>query len=195
MAVTHPARVRSTVPSHWNFSRFLGSVARLEGERVAVSNMIASLRAALFEKAPDFGPHLGYGGKAIASHSTGRIGKASTSEPDADWGRRETGGVNRKTGAPWKTVTSWFDYRLHLIADIRREVPVALAVTRASASEPRALPGIGKRWRQTARSPFKWPTTTGTVNPSTSAIGCETRGDVTAGRRTSGRAHLRIAGP
>ena len=28
-AVTHPARVRSTVPSHWNFSRFLACVVRL----------------------------------------------------------------------------------------------------------------------------------------------------------------------
>ena len=143
-AVTRPARVRSTVPSHWNFSRFLGSVARLEGERGAVSAMIASLRAALFEEVPDFGRHLGYDGKAIASHSTGRIGKGrdSASDPDADWGRHETGGVNGRTGALWKTVTSWFGYGLHLIADTDHEVPVAFAVTRASASEPRVLPGM-----------------------------------------------------
>jgi len=46
-AVTRPARVRSTVPSHWNFSRFLGSVVRLEDERGLVSDMIGSLRTAL----------------------------------------------------------------------------------------------------------------------------------------------------
>ena len=49
-AVTHPAQVRSTVPSHWNFSRFLGRVVRLEKERGLVSAMVESLRASLFEE-------------------------------------------------------------------------------------------------------------------------------------------------
>ena len=151
-AVTRPARVRSTVPSHWNFSRFLGRVVRLEDERGLVSDMIGSLRAALFEEVPGFGRHLGYDGKAIASHSTGRAAgdKGTTSDPDADWGKHETSGVNGKTGAPpervrgrsWKKVTSWFGYRLHLIADTHYEVPVAFEVTRASASEPRVLSGM-----------------------------------------------------
>ena len=143
-AVTHPARVRSTVPGHWNFSRFLGSVVRLEDERGLVSGMIGSLRAALFEEVPGFGRHLGYDGKALASHSTGRVAedKGKTSDPDADWGRHETSGVNARTGAIWKKVTSWFGYGLHLIADTHHEVPVAFAVTRASASEPRVLPGM-----------------------------------------------------
>ena len=44
-AVTHPARVRSTVPSHWNFSRFLACVVRLEKKRGLVSAMIENLRA------------------------------------------------------------------------------------------------------------------------------------------------------
>ncbi|MDE0276043.1 MAG: transposase [Defluviicoccus sp.] len=54
-AVTRPAQVRSTVPSHWNFSRFLGSVVRLEDERGLVSDMIGSPRATLFEEVPGFG--------------------------------------------------------------------------------------------------------------------------------------------
>ena len=74
--VTHPARLRSTVPSHWNFSRFLGRVVRLEKERGLVSAMVDSLRASLFEEVPDFGRHLGYDGKAIESHSTGRVTEA-----------------------------------------------------------------------------------------------------------------------
>ena len=36
-AVTHRAAVRSTVPSHWNFSRFLGRLVRLADERGRVS--------------------------------------------------------------------------------------------------------------------------------------------------------------
>ncbi len=143
-AVTRPARVRSTAPSHWNFSRFLGRVVQLEDEQGLVSAMIESLRAALFAALPDFGRHLGYDGKAIASHSTGRVGKDEdkTSDPDADWGKHETGGVDARTGAVWKKVKSWFGYGLHLIADTDYEVPVAFEVTRASASEPKVLSGM-----------------------------------------------------
>ena len=143
-AVAHPSAVRSTVPSHWNFSRFLGRVVRLEDERGLVSAMIGSLRASLFEEVPDFGRDLGYDGKAIESHSTGRVGKGEehASDPDADWGKHETSGVNGRTGAVWKKVKSWFGYGLHLIADTRYEVPVAFAVTRAAGSEARVLPGM-----------------------------------------------------
>ena len=139
-----PAPLRSTVPSHWNFSRFLGRVVQLEGEQGLVSAMVESLRASLFAALPDFGRHLGYDGKAVASHSTGRVGKdeGKTSDPDADWGKHETSGVNGKTGAVWKKVKSWFGYGLHLIADTHYEVPVAFEVTRASASEPKVLSGM-----------------------------------------------------
>ena len=143
-AVTHPAPVRDTVPSHWNFSRFLGCLIRLEDERGLVSGMIGSLRASLFEELPDFGRHLGYDGKVIESHSTGRIGEGEehASDPDADWGKHESAGVNGKTGAFWKKVKSWFGYGLHLIADTHNEVPVAFEVTRASGSEAKVLPGM-----------------------------------------------------
>ena len=140
-AVTHPARVRSTVPSHWNFSRFLTGVVQLEDKQGLVSAMIESLRSSLFEEVPDFGRHLGYDGKAIESHSTGRVaeGKKDASDPDADWGKHETSGVNARTGKIWKKVKSWFGYGLHLIADTHYEVPVAFEVTRASRTETKVL--------------------------------------------------------
>ena len=143
-AVTHPAVVRSTVPSHWNFSRFLGRLVRLEDERGLVSGMVESLRASLFEELPGFGRHLGYDGKAIESHSTGRVGegKEHASDADADWGKHETRGVNGKTGEIWKKVKSWFGYGLHLIADTHYEVPVAFEVTRPSGSEAKVLAGM-----------------------------------------------------
>jgi len=59
-AVTRPARVRSTVPGHWNFSRFLGRVVELEDRQGLVSGMVESLRASLFAELPAFGRHLGY---------------------------------------------------------------------------------------------------------------------------------------
>ena len=140
-AVTHPARVRSTVPSHWNVSRFLTGVVQLEDKQGLVSAMIESLRSSLFEEVPDFGRHLGYDGKAIESHSTGRVaeGKKDASDPDADWGKHETSGVNARTGKIWKKVKSWFGYGLHLIADTHYEVPVAFEVTRASRTETKVL--------------------------------------------------------
>ena len=77
----------------------------------------------------------------IESHSRGRVaeGKEHASDPDTDWGKHETCGVNGRTGAIWKKVKSWFGYGLHLIADTHYKVPVAFEVTRASGSEARML--------------------------------------------------------
>ena len=135
---------RPSVPSAWNFSRFVSSVVALEEERGLVSAMIARLREGLMEALPDYGRHLGYDGKALSSHSTGRAvaGKGVASDPEADWGRHESGGPDARTGTAWRTVKTWFGYGLHLIADVRHEVPVAFAVTRASASEVKTLEGM-----------------------------------------------------
>ena len=67
-------------------------------------------------------------------------GKKDASDPDADWGKHETSGVNARTGKIWKKVKSWFGYGLHLIADTHYELPVAFEVTRASDSEVKMLP-------------------------------------------------------
>ena len=112
----------------------------VEEERGPVSAMVDDLRAALMAALPDFGRHPGYDGKAIGSHSTG-VGDrktGTTSDPDADWGRHGTSGVGRD-GRLWTKVTSWFGYRLHVIADTRHGIPVAASLTRASASEVREL--------------------------------------------------------
>ena len=75
--VTHPARLHLTVSSHWSLSLFLTCVVRLEKERKLVSAMVWSPRASFFEEVPDFGRQLGYDGKAIESHSTGRVSALS----------------------------------------------------------------------------------------------------------------------
>ena len=103
--------------------------------------MVERLGEARLEALPDFGEHLGYDGKAIQSHSTGRVSRLTgeASDRDADRGRHETHGVDAKSGAAWTKVNTWFGYGLHLIADTRYEVPVAYRVTPASRSEVRAL--------------------------------------------------------
>jgi len=130
------AQPRLAVPSATNYSRFLGSLIALEQRKGMVAKMVAVLRSELMQVLPDFGQHLGFDGKALASHSTGQIAQESgqTSDPDADWGHHETHGVD-SSGRAWTKVKSWFGYGLHLIADTRYEIPVAFELTPASASE------------------------------------------------------------
>jgi hypothetical protein len=71
-----------------------------------------------------------------------RGASGETSDPDADWGKHETTGIDARTGKPWKKIKSGFGYGLHLIADTQYEIPGAARVTAASASkqiERRAL--------------------------------------------------------
>ena len=132
---------RDGVPTAWAFSRFLSSVAELEERSGAVSGMVDALRRRLMAELPGCGRHLGYDGKAVPSKSTGRTSARTgkTSDPDADWGRHETRGVDGRSGKAWTRVKSWFGYGLHLIADVEHELPVWFEVERASRSEAKVL--------------------------------------------------------
>jgi len=128
---------RYKIPSSWNFSRFLENLIELEKNQGLISNMVPRLREELMKVLPDFGKHLGYDGKAIKSHSTGQVNKKieKTSDPDADWGKHETAGVDSRTGKIWKKTKTWFGYTLHLIADTQYEIPVSFSIAPASVSE------------------------------------------------------------
>lgn len=132
-----PGEAYYAVPGSTNFSRFLANVIELEESLGLISAMVPALRTQLMEALPDFGQHLGYDGKAIDSHSTGQVNRETgkTSDPDADWGKHETAGIDRRTGKQWKKIKSWFGYGLHLIADTQYEIPVAVHLTPASHSE------------------------------------------------------------
>ena len=114
-----PAPFHDSVPGDANFSRLLRNLVDLEEQQGLVSAMVDTLRKRLLEALPDFGKHPGYDGKAIDSHSTGRTSRKTgkTSDPDADWGKHETCGIDNRTGKTWKKVKSWFGYGVHLIAD------------------------------------------------------------------------------
>jgi len=124
------------LPSSWNVSRFLANVIELEKTLGMVGEMIVVLRGQLMAGLPDFGKHLGYDGKAIDSHSTGRVNRkrGETSDPDADWGCHETQGTDAN-GRPWNKLKRWFGYGVHLTADTQYALPVAVQVTPASHSE------------------------------------------------------------
>ena len=100
--VVHEASPRRDgVPTAWAFSRFVSNVVAMEEETGAVSGMVGALRGRLMEAVPGFGRHLGYDGKAVPSHSTGRTNAAtgSTSDADADWGgTRRAASTARRAG-------------------------------------------------------------------------------------------------
>jgi hypothetical protein len=125
------------VPGSCNFSRFLSNVIELEETLGLITAMGPRLCEQLMEVLPDFGQHLGYDGKAVESHSTGQVSRRTgeTSDPQADWGKHETVGIDSRTGKQWTKIKSWFGYGVHLIADTHYEIPVAVHVTPASASE------------------------------------------------------------
>ena len=70
-------------------------VAALEEKTGAVSGMVDALRGRLLRELPGYGHHLGYDGKAVPSHSTGRRKAKTGKASDADWGRHETIGGGR----------------------------------------------------------------------------------------------------
>ena len=131
---------RGPAPKSHIFSRFLLNVVKIEEKKGLISKMIDTMRKELMQLLPDFGERLGYDGKAIESHSTGQKNRKSgeTSDPDADWGKHETTGVD-SNARQWTKVKSWFGYCLHVIADTGYEIPVAFSLTKASVSEVREL--------------------------------------------------------
>jgi len=96
-------------------------------------NLVEKLRNIL----PDFGNTLAIDSKAISSRSCKESKRKSIDlrgEADADKGVKTYKG-KRKDGSMWKSVKSWFGFKLHLIVDADYDIPVAYKVTRASASD------------------------------------------------------------
>ena len=87
-------RRRDGVPSAIHVSRFLRAVSEVEAEQGLVTALAASLRSDLVALLPGFGEYLGYDGKALPAHATGRSCPATgaPADPDADWRRHETPG-------------------------------------------------------------------------------------------------------
>jgi hypothetical protein len=133
------------VPTPWAYTRFLRALMNHQEE---VQTMFDALVKKLMQLLPDLGVHLAGDGKAIASHARPRkvVDKdAPTPTPgalapdgrrdlDANMGFKIYRGED-ENGTPWEKVTKWFGYKMHLVADVKYELPVAFTLTRASASE------------------------------------------------------------
>ena len=97
--------LRNGVPAAYNFSRFLRTVSELEAERGLVTDLATALRGDLLAELPGFGEHLGYDGKDLPAHATGR-----TCEPRLDLQRARRRLPHGRTGggmtAPGRAVRS-----------------------------------------------------------------------------------------
>jgi hypothetical protein len=133
-----------TVPSSHACSRFLKRLIREQG---AIEKMFNSLIRELSRHLPDLGEHLAVDSKEIRTHAQSRKDPAESSDPDADWGKKEKRGV-RKDGSLWEEVTSWFGYKLHLLVDSQYELPLAWKLTKASGSDTTELIPLVKDLKQ-----------------------------------------------
>ena len=126
-----------TVPSSHAYSRFL---KRLIQKQDTIEEMFDSLIGELKQLLPDLGEHLAVDSKEINTYARSRKEPSESSDPTADWGRKEKSGV-RSNGTEWQKVHKWFGYKLHLVVDSHYELPLAWKLTKASRSDsPELIP-------------------------------------------------------
>ena len=124
----------AAVPEAYVYTRFLKSLME---KQEMIDNIFEKLRTEITNLLPDFGEVLAIDSKAINSRAK-RPNKKS--EPDgrrdidADHGAKTYKG-KKKDGTLWEKTSYWFGYKLHLIVDAVYELPVAMDVTKASASD------------------------------------------------------------
>ena len=124
----------AAVPSSNAYTNFLKLLLK---QSVLIEEMFNDLVEKLRELLPGFGEMLAIDSKAINSRARRESQNKNIDargESDADKGVKTYKGKH-KDGSPWKTVKSWFGFKLHLIVDAKYELPVAYTVTRASAAD------------------------------------------------------------
>lgn len=120
------------VPSSDAYTNFLKLLLKHSDH---VDSIFYDLIDKLGEVLPGFGQTLAIDSKAIKSRSRKESKcKDLRGESDADKGVKTYKG-KRKDGTIWKSVKSWFGFKLHLIVDADYELPVDYKVTKASASD------------------------------------------------------------
>jgi hypothetical protein len=120
------------IPHDWNVSRFVEGLG-CEPHLSELRKVFDVLARHLGRAVPDLGEHL-------AGDSTGlsaRPGKHQAEEvkqglPQPSGGKKE---YTDEAGKVVKVV-EWFGYKLHLLVDVRHELPLAYRVTDTKASDP-----------------------------------------------------------
>jgi transposase len=128
------------VPPPWVYSRFFDKL--LEKEHMEyIEEIFNNLIRELKELLPDFGKTLAIDGKAIDSFANSHnyddeeeLKDDRRRDLDANYGSK-TYYYEDDEGNKYKTIKSWFGYKLHLIVDAAYELPVAFKITPASDAE------------------------------------------------------------
>ncbi len=129
------------MPAASYFTRLKETLEDIEAETGAVRAVMTQLVGRLAASLEDFGQDIGFDGKAIESHSTGRKrpakapGKApAPSDEDAAWGQHEHS-VTTPGGEQKKVVKRGFGYKFCVLSDVRYEMPIDFRLVAASAGE------------------------------------------------------------
>jgi len=132
-----PLKGLSAVPTPRAYTTFL---ANLMAHPEEIDALFDALVERLREVLPAMGRVLASDGKPVRAHARRRGRNAPALPPDgrrdtdADFGTKTYRGVG-EDGTPWEKIHRWFGYKVHLAVDAEYELPVAWAVTEASASE------------------------------------------------------------
>ena len=121
------------VPSEAAYSRFLRNLTQCSKEMKGVFD---ELNAYMYANLEGYGEELAGDGKAIQTYAKKNAKKeGNRGDREANWGvKKYTESTNDK-GEKIINKKSWFGYRLHLVVDVKYELPVAYKVTQASNSE------------------------------------------------------------
>ena len=121
------------VPSEAAYSRFLRNLTQCSKEMKGVFD---ELNAYMYANLEGYGEELAGDGKAIQTYAKKSAKKeGNRGDREANWGvKKYTESTNDK-GEKIINKKSWFGYRLHLVVDVKYELPVAYKVTQASNSE------------------------------------------------------------
>lgn len=139
-----PTAHRYRVPSNAAMSRFQQTLIEVNDKTGCLDAVYEAQLGKVAARLVDFGQRIGYDGKAIRSHSTGKqlahkardeqTGKRPTSDPDASWGVHSQYATTAK-GRERQVTKKWYGYELHLVADVRYELPISFRLTPAHEAE------------------------------------------------------------
>lgn len=121
------------VPHDYNVTRFLSVLGR-PAHLALLATMFATLVHRLGQAVPDLGVHCA--GDATALRVRRDRATPEPGLPQPSGGRKEyVDAAGHVTSA-----YEWFGYKLHLVVDVKHEVPLAYAVTAPSAGDGATLP-------------------------------------------------------
>ena len=120
-------------PTASAYTNFLNNLKKCEHELREMSDTLVKY---MYENLNGFGEIMAADGKAIQSYAR-RISKKKSGnkgERDADWCMKEYT-ITKPNGEKVVKTKKWFGFRLHLLSDVKYELPIDYEVTKASKSE------------------------------------------------------------